>query len=65
MNRRTKELLAENNTLERGLNEENGKILTDIVVYLRTAPVSEYQQELVRRDITHMMLEGQARGASM
>lgn len=65
MNRRTKELLAENNALERGLNEENGKILTDIVVYLRTAPVSEYQQELVRRDITHMMLDGQARGASM
>ena len=65
MNRRTKELLAENNALERGLNVENNKILTDIVVYLRTAPVSEYQQELVRRDITHMMLDGQARGASM
>lgn len=65
MNRRTKELLAENNALERGLNAENSKILTDIVVYLRTAPVSEYQQELVRRDITHMMLDGQARGASM
>ncbi len=65
MNRRTKELLAENNALEQGLNTENNKILTDIVVYLRTAPVSEYQQELVRRDITHMMLDGQARGASM
>lgn len=65
MNRQTKALLAENNALERGLTAENDKILTDIVVYLRAAAISEYQQELVRRDITHMMLDGQARGASM
>lgn len=65
MNRATKRLLAENNALEQGLNAENRALLTDLVVYLRAAPISEYQQELVRRDITHMMLDGERRGDAM
>lgn len=62
MRKQTRQLLAENNALAEQLTPEGGRLLTDIVVYLRTAPISEYQQELVRRDITQMLLEGQRRG---
>ena len=65
MNRRTKRLLAANNELEKELTPENGRAMTDIIVYLRAANITEYQQELVRRDITEMVLEGQRRGDAM
>ena len=65
MNRRTKRLLAANNELEKELTPENERAMTDIVVYLRAANIAEYQQELVRRDITEMVLEGQRRGDTM
>ena len=65
MNRRTKRLLAANNELEKELTPENERAMTDIVVYLRAANITEYQQELVRRDITEMVLEGQRRGDTM
>ena len=65
MNRRTKRLLAANNELEKELTPENNRAMTDIIVYLRAANITEYQQELVRRDITEMVLEGQRRGATM
>ncbi len=65
MKPKTRQLLQENNRLEQDLSPENDRILTDIVVYLRAAPISEYQQELVRRDVTHMMLDGQRRGEDM
>ena len=65
MNRRTKRLLAANNELEKELKPENNRAMTDIVVYLRAANITEYQQELVRRDITEMVLEGQRRGDAM
>ena len=65
MNRRTKRLLAANNELEKELTPENNRAMTDIIVYLRAANITEYQQELVRRDITEMVLEGQRRGDAM
>ena len=64
MNQRTKALLHENNQTEKQLSPAAQQILTDIVVYLRTAPISLYQQETVRRDITRMLLDGEARGAA-
>lgn len=65
MNRRTRKLLRENDRLERQLTKENARVLTDMVVYLRASNTTEYQQECVRRDITAMVLEGQARGLSV
>ena len=65
MNRRTKQLLQENNRLEEQLTSENNRTMTDIIVYLRASNTTAYQQECVRRDITEMVLEGQRRGAPM
>ena len=65
MNRRTKQLLQENNRLEEQLTGENNRMMTDIIVYLRASNTTAYQQECVRRDITEMVLEGQRRGAPM
>lgn len=64
MNKRAKHLLKENERLEQQLTAENDRILTDLVVYLRGSGKSEYQQELVRGDITRMLIEGQARGST-
>ena len=61
---RTKQLLRENNAFERALTPEFNQVLTNMVVYLRSAPVSEYNQELVRRDIGRMFLDAQQRGDS-
>ena len=61
---RTKQLMRENNAFERALSPEFNQVLTDMVVYLRSAPVSEYHQELVRRDIGRMFLDAQRRGDS-
>ena len=61
---RTKQLMRENNAFERALSPEFNQVLTNMVVYLRSAPVSEYNQELVRRDIGRMFLDAQRRGDS-
>lgn len=65
MNRHTKALLKENNELENKLGKEENDILTDIVVYIRGSKISEYDQEVVRRDITNMLIEGQERGQAV
>lgn len=65
MNRHTKALLKENNELENKLGIEENDILTDIVVYIRGSKISEYNQEIVRRDITNMLIEGQERGQAV
>lgn len=65
MNRHTKALLKENNELENKLGKEENDILTDIVVYIRGSKISEYDQEIVRRDITNMLIEGQERGQAV
>ena len=64
MSKRTKELLRANNALDAQLNKDNQQMMTNIVVYIRSANISEYEQELVRRDITHMLLDAQAEGRS-
>ena len=62
MRKKTRQLLEENNRVEKGLSPEGQSLLTDVVVYLRGAQVSTWNQELVRRDITQMLLDAQARG---
>lgn len=65
MNKLTRQLRDENNELEKQLSVETNEILTDIVVYIRCANISEYEQERVRRDIYDMLLEGERRGQSV
>ena len=64
MNKATKQLLEENNRREKDLSPESQKVLTDIVAYLRGSSAPTLRQEQVRRDITDMLLEGEARGQS-
>ena len=62
MRKKTKLLLEENNQAEAALNEQGKKLLTDIVVYLRGSRITTWEQEQVRRDITQLLLDAQARG---
>ena len=62
MRKQTKLLLEENNRLEEALQPEARSLLTDLVVYLRGSRVSTWEQEQVRRDVTRMLLDAQARG---
>ncbi len=63
MSKRTKILIKENNELEKQIQNDNNKsILTDIVVYIRSANISPYYQEKVRRDIWEMIVDGEKRG---
>lgn len=61
MRKKTKILLTENNRAEEALSPEGRALLTDIVVYLRSSRASTWEQELVRRDITQMLLDAEAR----
>ena len=62
MRRKTKLLLEENNRAEKALSEKGQALLTDIVVYLRGSRISTWEQEQVRRDITQMLRDAEARG---
>lgn len=62
MDKRTRKLLRENNKSEKVLPKEGRDALTEIVLYLRSSNISMYNQELVRRDITQMLIEGNERG---
>lgn len=62
MRRRTKLLLEENNRAEEALSASGQELLTDVVVYLRGSRISTWDQEQVRRDITQMLLDAEARG---
>lgn len=61
MRKKTKILLTENNRAEEALSPEGRALLTDIVVYLRSSRASTWEQEVVRRDITQMLLDAEAR----
>lgn len=52
MSREARVLRDENNELEKQLDDKTNDILTDIVVYIRSANISDIDQENVRRDIT-------------
>lgn len=60
-----KEQLAAHYALSRQLDEDYEKVYTDMVVYIRTSPLTEAEAEEIINDILVMMLEGQARGASV
>lgn len=62
MRKATKELLRKNNLREKEISKENDEIYTNMIVYLRTSNMNDYNQEVVREDIINMILDGQARG---
>lgn len=65
MSKRTKELLRENNAWEKeNLSAVNQHLMTNIVTYIRSAAISEYEQELVRRDVMAMLAAGGREGRS-
>lgn len=67
MYNKVKKLRKENNELEENCNlsEQADEALTNIIAYIRGARITEYQQELVRRDITSMIIDGEKRGLSV
>ena len=62
MSREARVLRDENNELEKRLDDKTNDILTDIVVYIRSANISDIDQENVRRDITQMLIDARGRG---
>lgn len=62
MSREARVLRDENNELEKQLDDKTNDILTDIVVYIRSANISDIDQENVRRDITQMLIDARGRG---
>lgn len=62
MSREARVLRDENNELEKQLDYKTNDILTDIVVYIRSANISDIDQENVRRDITQMLIDARGRG---
>ncbi len=65
MNRKTKILNRQNNKLDELISDENQEVFTDIICYLRNSDLSDYNIEVVRNDITTMVLDGQKRGDSI
>jgi DNA-binding ferritin-like protein (Dps family) len=65
MNRKTRELNRSNNALDQQINAENKEAFTDMICYLRVSKISAYHQELVRHDLTEMVLSAQQRGKNI
>lgn len=57
-----KKLRQENNKLDKKLSPENNRVITDMVCYLRSSNLSDYDLETMRRELTGMALEAQLRG---
>lgn len=65
MNSKTKALQKSNNLLDRKISPENRSVFTDMICYIRSADISDYHQELVRYDLTEMILSAQDRGENI
>lgn len=65
MNSKTKKLNQENNLLDEQIWNENQEIFTNMISYLRSSDISEYEIELVRQDLTEMVLSAQKRGENI
>lgn len=61
MSKRTK---ANNMWEENQLSLENMTVMTEIVAYIRSAAISEYEQETIIGDIMAMLAQGQREGRS-
>lgn len=59
---RLKKLRQENNAFDKKLSQENNGIIRDMVCYLRSSDLCDYDLEIMRRELTGMALEAQLRG---
>lgn len=57
-----KKLRRENNQQGKQLTKENIEILTDMVAYLHSSDLCEYDIEVIRKELIGMALEAQLRG---
>ncbi|WP_052406578.1 hypothetical protein [Clostridium culturomicium] len=62
MNKKCKELLKSNIKREKEIHGDNAKIYSNMIVYLRSADMSRYNQKLVREDLIEMIVDDQNRG---
>ncbi|WP_159583666.1 hypothetical protein [Streptococcus halichoeri] len=60
-----KELQRANNVLEKQLKANYAKTHTDMIIYLRGAKINAYNQEVVREEVTRLLLDGQEKGAHL
>ncbi len=58
-------LRKENNRQDRKLTPENNNIMTDVICYLRSSNLCEYDLEVIRKDLLGMALESQIRGDTL
>lgn len=59
---KTKKLNRQNNQLDTQIWPENQEIYGDMICYIRSANISEYEIEMVRQDLIEMILSAQGRG---
>lgn len=62
MANRLKMLRKENNEKDKLLSRENSRLMTDMVVYLRSSSLCDYDIEVIRRELFGMIYEAQLRG---
>lgn len=62
MTRQTQLLQDENERSSDQLSRPTEQVFRQITQYIRTAPINGYQQECIRRDILHMLLDADAQG---
>lgn len=65
MRNKLEELRVLNNKLDEQINEENQPLFTDMICYIRSANISGVSQEMVRHDLTEMILSAQSRGENI
>ena len=59
-----KQIRKENNQTEKQLSKENAVLMTDMIVYLHSGSLCEYDLEIIRKELIGMALEAQLRGDS-
>lgn len=65
MSNKLEELSAINNKLDKQINAENQPLFTDMICYIRSANISSLNQEMVRHDLSEMILSAQNRGENI
>lgn len=62
---KAKKLNRQNNQLDAQIWPENQQIYTDMICYIRSAAIPDYEIELVRQDVIEMILSAQSRGETL
>ncbi len=65
MSNLVKQLQKENNQIEKLISEENNEVLTDMIVYIRSSNLKDYDIEIIRKELYGMVIEAQYRGQSL